>query len=106
VLHEYFCTIAPNLDIVSPLEAQAEVVTFHNRVADQLAKRGVTIPRAKVANLQEQIAKTQAETAKAAENQIHQYKSKYPSALKFQYRYKSHNCSEVIIFTTSFHLHP
>jgi type IV secretion system protein VirB9 len=45
--------------------------------------------KSQVANLQEQIAKTQAQAAKAAENQIHQYKSKYPSALKFQYRYKS-----------------
>jgi type IV secretory pathway VirB9-like protein len=55
----------------------------------------LAIYKAQVANLQEQITKTQAEAAKATENQIHQYKSKYPSALKFQYRYKSQQPFEV-----------
>jgi type IV secretory pathway VirB9-like protein len=55
----------------------------------------LAVYKAQVANLQDQIVKTQAEAAKATENQIHQYKSKYPSALKFQYRYKNQQPFEV-----------
>ena len=45
--------------------------------------------RAQVTTLQEQIAKTQSEAAKTTEKQISQYRSQYPSSLRFQYAYKN-----------------
>ena len=45
--------------------------------------------KSQIATLQEQISKAQTEAVKASENEIHRYKSRYPSSLKFQYHYKS-----------------
>jgi type IV secretory pathway VirB9-like protein len=56
--------------------------------------------KAKVTTLEEQIAKTQSEAARSAESQINEYRSKYPSSLKFQYRYKNQEPFQV---TAIFH---
>jgi len=50
---EYFSVVAPDLSMISPHDAGPEVVAFHNRVAEQFEKKGVTIPRAKVGTMQE-----------------------------------------------------
>ena len=56
--------------------------------------------KTQIVSLQEQITKIQAEAVKATESEIHQYKSKYPSSLKFQYRYKNQQPFQV---TAIFH---
>ena len=56
--------------------------------------------KAQVASLQEQIAKTQTDAVKMTEKEINQYRSRYPSSLKFQYRYKNQEPFQV---TAIFH---
>jgi type IV secretory pathway VirB9-like protein len=63
--------------------------------AEQLASY-----KAQVASLQEQIAKTQTEAARRTESEINQYRAKYPSSLKFQYRYTNEEPFQV---TAIFH---
>ena len=45
--------------------------------------------KAQLVTLQEQIAKAQSEAAKTTEKQVSQYRSQYPSSLRFQYAYKN-----------------
>ncbi|MEW5980406.1 MAG: TrbG/VirB9 family P-type conjugative transfer protein [Acidobacteriota bacterium] len=56
--------------------------------------------RAQVTALQEQMSKTQQEAQKASEDQIHQYRSRYPASLKFPYRYRNQSPFQV---TAIFH---
>src|SRR5262249_992077 len=56
--------------------------------------------KAQVTTLQEQLTKTQTEAAKKTESEINEYRAKYPSSLKFQYRYQNQNPFQV---TAIFH---